>query len=137
MNNNQNPTLQEQVNALRNFDPMRLTHDVIEDGETWADADAAASALEETRKTVLAKRTLEFIEASLSSGKARAMSVAQAEMSALADPSYEDHVLMMVDARKNSNRARVRYDLGRMRLELLRTAQATLRNEMRMSGYTT
>jgi predicted nicotinamide N-methyase len=132
-----NPTLQEQVNALRNFDPVRLTHEVIEDGELWADADVAASALEETRKTVLAKRTLEFIEGSLLAGKARAMSVAQAEMNALADPTYEEHVLLMVDARKNSNRARVRYDLGRMRLELLRTAQATLRNEMRMSGYTT
>lgn len=132
-----NPTLQEQVNALKNFDPARLTAEVIDDGEAWADADAAASVLEETRKTVLAKRTLDFIESSLASGKVRAMSVAQAEMNALADPTYEEHLTIMVDARKNSNRARVRYDLGRMRLELLRTAQATLRNEMRMSGYTT
>lgn len=132
----QNNSISEQVSALRNFDPARLTAEVIDQGETWADLDAAASALEETRKTVLAKRALEFIEDSLSGGKARAMSAAQAELKALADPTYEEHLNLMVEARKNANRARVRYDLGRMRLELLRTAQATLRNEMRMSSFT-
>lgn len=133
----QNNSIADQVSALRNFDPARLTAEVIEQGETWADLDAAASALEETRKTVLAKRALEFVESSLSSGKARAMSAAQAELNALADPTYEEHLNLMVEARKNANRARVRYDLGRMRLELLRTAQATLRNEMRMSSFNT
>lgn len=131
------PTIQEQVQALRSFDPAKLTAEVIDKGEEWADLDAAASVLEETRKTILAKRALEFVESSLSAGKGRAMSVAQAELNALADPTYEEHLNMMVEARKNANRARVRYDLGRMHLELLRTAQATLRNEMRMSGYTT
>jgi len=130
-------SFQDQVNALRNFDPVRLTEEVITNGEDWADLDAAASLLEETRKTVLAKRALEFIEGSLDSGRARPMSATQAELNAQADETYEQHLTMMVEARKNANRARVRYDLGRMRLELLRTAQATLRNEMRLSGYTT
>lgn len=130
-------TLNDQVNYLRNFDPSALANEVIGLGEEWADLDAAASALEETRKTVLAKRTIEFLEGSLSVGKTRGMSVAQAETNALADPTYESHLELMVEARKNANRARVRYDMGRMRLELLRTHQATLRNEMRLSGYTT
>jgi len=29
---------------------------------------------------------------------------------------------------------RVRYDMGKMKLELMRSLQATMRNEMRMSG---
>lgn len=128
-------TINKQVQDMRNFDPAALANEVIALGEEWADMDAAASALEETRKTVLAKRTLEFIEGSQSLGKARGMSVAQAETNALADPTYETHLELMVEARKNANRARVRYDLGRMRLELLRTHQATLRNEMRLSGF--
>lgn len=128
------PNLNDQLALLRNFDPHRLANEVIAVGEEWADLDAAAAVLEETRKTVLAKRVIEFVEAAGASGK-RGMSVAQAEMQALADPTYEAHLETMVSARKNANRARVRYDLGRLRLELLRTAQATLRNEMRLSSH--
>ena len=36
----------------------------------------------------------------------------------------------MVLRRKDANRARVRYDMGRMKLELMRSLQSTLRNEM-------
>lgn len=132
--------LQHLQEVLKDFDPHKLTREVIIVGEEWADQDAAASALEETKKTLLAKLSLEHQSGSYSSGalgeKPKAMSAVQAEMKALADPAYEQHLQLMVIARKESNRARVRYDLGKMRLELIRSLQATMRNEMRMTGQT-
>lgn len=129
------------VSILREFDPNRLTQEVIKCGEEWADQDAAASSLEETKKTLLARYALEYMESGFRSGavgeKPKATSAAQAEMRALADARYEQHLELMVQARKEANRLRVRYDMGRMKLELMRSLQATMRNEMRLSGQTT
>lgn len=135
MNTQSTPSIYEQVNALR-IDPARLANEVIDLGEAWADLNAAASSLEETKKTVLAKRALDNMSSALNAGK-RGVSATQAELQALADPTYEEHLEMMVTARKEANRARVRYDMGRLRLELIRTAQATMRNEMAMGRHTT
>jgi hypothetical protein len=120
---------------LKDFDPNKLTSDVISLGEQWADEDAAASSLEETRKTILAQIQLEYTLEGLKgigADKPKPMPVSQAEMRALADPRYEQHVELMVMARKESNRCRVRYDMGKMRLELYRSLQATMRQEMNM-----
>ena len=117
---------------LRHFDPEALTAAVIAEGETWADEDAAASALEETRKTVLAELTLEVQAAALVEKGAK-LPITQAETRAMADPRYREHIAQMVNHRKLANRARVRYDLGKMRLELMRSVQATLRNEMNLN----
>lgn len=114
---------------LKNFDPQALTASVIDAGEEWADEDAAASALEETRKTVLAEITLEVQAAALVEKGAK-LPISQAETKAMADPRYREHIEQMVTHRKLANRARVRYDMGKMRLELMRSVQATLRNEM-------
>jgi hypothetical protein len=139
--NNRHPSEDPALGAIfKQFDPVKLTHDVITLGEEWADKDAAASALEETKKTTLASIQLEYMDASRSSGlgeKPKAMPVSQAELKALSDPRYEQHLELMVLARKEANRSRVRYDMGKMRLELMRSLQATMRNEMRMSGNLT
>lgn len=128
------------LSLLREFDPQKLTAEVIRAGEDMADKDAAASAMEETKKTLLASLTLEYLSGGASSGalgeKAKALPVSQAEIRALADPRYEQHLDLMVAARKEAQRARVHYDMGRMRLELMRTVMATLRNEMRLAGMT-
>lgn len=122
---------------LKDFDPNKLTADVIVIGEDWADQDAAASSLEETRKTVLAQLQLEYTLEGVSVGrgtdKPKPMPATQAEMRALADPRYEQHLELMVLARKEANRSRVRYDMGKMRLELYRSLQATMRQEMNMT----
>lgn len=132
--------IQALVESLRDFDPKRLTDDVIRSGELWADEDATASTLEETKKTMLASFTLDYMSGAQKSGaigeRPKAVSVAEAEKKALADERFEAHLKAMVHARRESNRARVRYDMGRMRLELMRSLQATLRNEMRLSGNT-
>jgi hypothetical protein len=117
---------------LKNFDPEKLTESVITAGEEWADEDAAASALEETRKTLLAEITLE-VQAAAMVEKGAKLPISQAEIRATADPRYREHIEQMVEHRKLANRARVRYDLGKMRLELMRSVQATLRNEMFMN----
>jgi hypothetical protein len=127
------------TSLLRDFDPRRLTAEVITVGESWADQDAAASTLEETKKALLARLTMEYIAGGSSGGlgeKPKPMPVSQAELKALSDPRYEQHLELMVQARQEANRHRVRYDMGRMRLELMRSLQATMRNEMRMSGQT-
>ncbi len=119
-----------QAALLKDFDPNRLTQDVIAIGENWADADSAASSLEETKKTLLATLQLEYM---LEGAGGKPMPVAQSEMRALADPRYEQHLELMVQARRESHRMRVRYDLGRMRLELFRSLQATMRQEMQLT----
>lgn len=125
------------VAMLRGFDPQRLTQEVIDVGEEWVDKDAAASSMEETKKSLLARLTLEYINGSTSGAvgeKPKSMPVSQAELRALSDPRYEQHLELMVAARQDANRSRVRYDLGRIRIELMRSVQATMRNEMRMTG---
>ena len=120
------------VDLLRNFDPDRLTQEVIQLGEDWADADAAASMLEETRKSELSRLITLNVETKLSaSGKQ--ISMAQAESMALGDELYVSHLTRMVEARKSANKLRVRYDMGKMKLELYRSLQATLRNEISLS----
>jgi hypothetical protein len=97
-------------------------HDrLVKAGEDWADLDAAASLLEETKKSVLAELM----------NKAEG-SMASREAEALADPSYKLHVTRMVSARKESNRAKVKYDSAKAWCELVRTQEATRRAEMGM-----
>lgn len=93
---------------------------LIKAGEDWADMDAAATLLEEARKSVLADLKL----------KAPGTSDAARETYALADPSYTAFVRGMVEARRVANRARVRYDSGKTLSELRRSEESTRRAEM-------
>lgn len=97
-------------------------HDrLVKAGEEWADQDAAASLLEETRKSVLAE---------LMNGLQGSMAARESE--ALADPVYKLHVTNMVSARKAANRAKVKYDSAKAWCELVRTRESTRRAEMTM-----
>jgi hypothetical protein len=93
-------------------------------GLAWADAKAAADALEETRKSVLAT--------TMASHLGDGMAVSKAETLALADEAYMDFVRRMVSARKAADRARVKYDILRTRIELLRTNASTERAAMNL-----
>lgn len=118
---------------LSRFDPDKLTHDVTTLGDAWADANATASALEESRKSQLAALMVEFMDGSGGEGSKK-LSAAAAEVRALADPRYTTHVDLMVEARRAAHKARVRYDMGQSRIELMRSQMATLRQEMRFSN---
>ncbi len=104
------------------MDSERIYNNLVKAGEDWADAEAAADLLEETRKSVLAKLMNEASHAS-QAGK---------EMQALADPKYGEFVAGMVSARKTANKARVRYDSAKVLAELRRSEESTRRAEMAM-----
>jgi hypothetical protein len=103
------------------MDVDQVHNRLVSAGEEWADQDAAASLLEETRKTVLAE---------LMNGLTG--SIASRESEALANPVYKLHVTNMVTARKAANRAKVKYDSARAWCELVRTQEATRRAEITM-----
>ena len=102
------------------LDPDKIFAALVKAGEDWADMDAAASLLEETRKSVLADLKL----------KSPGTSDAAKETYALADPSYTAFVKGMVEARRVANRARVRYDSGKTLSELRSSEESTKRAEM-------
>ena len=104
------------------LDPDKAYEAMVRAGEDWADKQAAADLLEETRKSVLAKLMLE----------AAATTQAAREMHALADESYTDFIEGMVNARKAANKARVRYDGAKVLAELRRSQESTRRAEMQI-----
>ncbi len=104
------------------LDPNTVAERMRLAGEEWSDLDAAANMLEETRKSVLAELT----------NQAKAKSATERESLALADPAYKLHIANMVNARKDANRARVKYDTARAWVELVRTTEATRRAEMKV-----
>ena len=102
------------------MDADAIYQSLVKAGEEWADLDAAASLLEETKKSVLAKLMAE----------ADASSMAGKEMYALADSKYEAFITGMVSARKLATKARVRYDSAKTLSELRRSEESTRRAEM-------
>ena len=102
------------------FDPDKAFDAILRAGEDWADKQAAADLLEETRKSVLARLMLE----------ADATTQAAREMYALAEKQYTDFIEGMVTARKAANKARVRYDSAKVLAELRRSQESTRRAEM-------
>jgi hypothetical protein len=105
---------------MERIDPDVLRVRYVELGTDWADKDAAANLLEESKKSVLAELLLN------SDGK----SVAEREAIALASQGYRQHVTKMVEARRVANRARVNLDAARAWFDLARTVEATNRAEM-------
>lgn len=103
---------------MSDFAPESIYQRLLEAGEDWADKDAAADMLEQTKKTVLAE---------LMNGLQGAAS--ERERLALADAAYKLHLAKMNAARKEANRARVRYDSARVLAEMRRTQESTRRME--------
>jgi hypothetical protein len=91
-------------------------HELIMLGDDWADKHAAATLLEETQKTVLSQVTLRY--------RPDTKSKTDADTQALADAEYVDHIHRMVKARKEANRARIRYEAAKTKIELARTNAA-------------
>lgn len=103
------------------MDSDRIYDEISKAGEAWADAEAAADLLEETKKSVLAKLMIECNQSNTSAGR---------EMYALADPEFRKHIEGMVAARRAANKARVRYDSAKVLAELRRSEESTRRAEM-------
>lgn len=104
------------------INPDKTYEALVKAGEEWADADAAASLLEETKSAVRARLMLEA-EGTTASAK---------EMYALADPDYDKHIKSMVSARKLANKMKVRYDSAKVLAEMRRSEESTRRAEMNL-----
>jgi hypothetical protein len=107
---------------MASIDPHTLHQKLVDLGEDWADKDAAANLLEETRKSILAELCRQ------SEGK----SMSERETNALSMDAYREHLAEMVEARRIANRAKVNYDAARAWIDITRTVEATKRQEMRM-----
>lgn len=105
---------------LSQYDPDRLHQRLVDLGDAWADADAAASLLEETRSSLMAKL---FLQAD---GK----SVAEREMKAKANQDMDSHIERMIEARRVATQARVAYDAAKVWVELARSLESSRRAEM-------
>jgi multidrug resistance efflux pump len=106
---------------LSRFDPDKLHHRMVKLGERWAELNAAADMLEESRKSVLAEL------AQQASG-----GVAERERVALESQTYRDHISAMCEARKQANIARVHYDAAKSWVEMSRSIESTRRAEMQL-----
>jgi len=110
-------------------------------GESWCSANALASAQEEQRKNYLAKLTLEYMAAGTASDKpgapAKAMPMSQADLRAQADPRYQEYIANMVEFRKRANQTRVLFDMGKVYIDMQRTAMANKRQELNTIGLNT
>jgi hypothetical protein len=107
---------------MSEFDPDKIRERLAQVGEEWADKDAAANLLEETKNSLLA----ELMNTANASSEAERKRIAQA------DPAFKLHLANMVTARKEANRARVRYETGKMWAELKRSQESTIREQMRI-----
>lgn len=110
----------ESIAEAASFDPARIYHELLTTGCDWADKDAGAALLEETKKSVLS-------DLKLRSGE---KSDAARETEALASYDYRTHIEAMVEARRQATQARVRYDATKTLAEARRTEQANFRNEL-------
>lgn len=104
------------------FDINNVTERIVELGEEWADNNAAAEILEETKSTLLAE--LKTFSAEKSD--------AARETEAKANPRYKKHLEHMVEARRLANRSKVNYEAAKTWTDLLRTKEANLRAEMKL-----
>lgn len=103
---------------MSDFNPDGIYRSLLEAGEEWTDKQAAADLLEETKKTVLAELMRGYEG-----------SAAERERNALADPAYRLHVVKMNEARREANRAKVKYDSMKVLAEMRRTQESTRRIE--------
>jgi len=95
---------------------------IIDMGEDWADKESAASLLEHSRHTVLAQEKL----------KSNASSEAAKETDARASIVYTTHVQNMVTARKEANKAKVKWEAAKTLSSLRQTQESLKKAEMNL-----
>ena len=101
------------------INPATIAYELEQKGLDWADKDAAAKALEDSQKSILASITVEY--------RQQGKSIGESEIMARADERFREHLSKLFDARRDSARARVRYDTFKVYTELIRTQVATER----------
>jgi hypothetical protein len=105
------------------IDPRGVYRTFVSAGNDWADKQGAADLREVAYKGVRANL---FMEA-----KSRGLTVAEAEAASIADDKYSESIIEWVEAKREANRARVKYDAVKALFEAQRTAEASHRAAMR------
>ena len=100
----------------------KLVNDLRETGMEWADKNAAANLLEESRRSLLAQLIVEKM--------GRGSSKAKAEEEARMHEDFRKSTTRMIDARVAAERANVAYKVAQAAIDLYRTEMATRRAEM-------
>lgn len=90
----------------------------------WADLDAAARILEESKSAVLAQRMADHGD----------MPVSKAEMKVKASEFWQDYICKMVNAKTRANKARIEMEFTKMQAWERQSAEAYERQEMRMTA---
>ncbi len=111
-----------QVGHNNEFDPSQIAYELSERGLDWADKDAAFRALDDTTKSVLSQAMAQSVE----------KSNAAAETDARRSPMYGTHLVALAEARRESNRARVSFDVYKIWIDLMRSKETTRRAEMQL-----
>lgn len=93
-------------------------------GDDWADKNAAAQLLEDSKPSILGEGFLN------SEGK----SISEKEYMAKSSDTYKTHCREAVEARRLANRARVKFDAFKTKIELTRTVEANKRQELKTLG---
>lgn len=82
------------------MNPNELYRKIVEAGDDWADKECAASMLEEARKSLISQiATTDFANES----------AVKAEMLARASKQFKEYIVNMCKARREANKAKVRY----------------------------
>lgn len=93
-------------------------------GMQWADADAAAELLENSKTAVLAERMQAYSH----------LPVNRAEATVKASTEWHEYIEKMVDARKTANRLKIQMEFLKMRYYEHNSHEATARAELRMTA---
>jgi hypothetical protein len=88
----------------------------------WVDADAAASLLEESKSSFLAKMMTELGD----------MPVSRAEMNVKSSVEWQEYIKSMVEARQKAALLKVQLEYIRMRFSEEQSYEATKRAEMKL-----
>ena len=101
------------------YDPKKIYEQLIDAGDSWADAKAGYEQLHEVTKSVLASLKKKYQGSN-----------ADKTDQALADDEYQEHLKAVASARKDYLLAQVRYDSIKALSDHRRTEQSTRRAEI-------
>lgn len=93
-------------------------------GEDWADKEAAAQMLEDSKSSVMAQWQIELGD----------IPVNRAEQTVKASNRWRDYINDTVEARKAANKAKIYLESVKMRAMELHAAEANQRTEMKIMG---
>jgi hypothetical protein len=102
------------------FDPDKLAAELSARGKAWAETDAAAKALDDATKSIMANIMCRQNEGS----------EASKERAARASQEFMDHLKDLSEARKLASIARVNYDVMKVFIDMKRSELSYSKAEM-------